>query len=365
MKSYQYIARDSSGERREGYSQAVSANDVLGWLRDEGFTPVSVSEVSVSAGRAAKAGPRTRRKRIKSADLAALCWQLTTMVEGGIPITAAIETIAEDIESLQLRQVLQQVLERIRRGETFSESISAFPNVFNQLSRAIILAGETGGSLPEALRRVAEYFDNRDKLAKKIKGAMAYPIFVFTFIVLIVVFIMAFIIPRFKLIFSQFGGELPAFTQGFMWVYDMLRHNVLYIIGFVVLTVTLAVLAYSKTQKGHYLFSRIALALPLFGKLLSQAFVATFCRTMSTLLAAGVSVLEVFSILSQMTNNDIIKDAITQTRERIVGGSNIHLSMAESGFFPNMVINVPSPRQNRRLLRAKGRFYYNNPDGLA
>ncbi|MHC4498974.1 MAG: type II secretion system F family protein, partial [Planctomycetota bacterium] len=226
MKSYQYIARDSSGERREGYSQAVSTNDVLGWLRDEGFTPVSVSEVSVSAGRAAKAGPRTRRKRIKSADLAALCWQLTTMVEGGIPITAAIETIAEDIESLQLRQVLQQVLERIRSGETFSESISAFPNVFNQLSRAIILAGETGGSLPAALHRVAEYFDNRDKLAKKIKGAMAYPIFVFTFIVLIVVFIMAFIIPRFSLIFSQFGGELPAFTQGFMWVYDTLRHNV-------------------------------------------------------------------------------------------------------------------------------------------
>ena len=337
MKSYKYIARDLSGERKEGLKQAACSNDVVAYLREQGFTPVCVNEVSEDA----KKTRRTHhRKRIKSADLGALCWQLTTMVEGGITITTALETIAEDIENSQLQQVLQQVSEKIHKGDTFSDSISEFPKVFNKLSCALILAGETGGSLPEALRRLAEYFDNRDKLAKKVKGAMAYPVFVIGFIVVIVIFIMAFIVPRFTVIFDQIGGRLPAFTRAFMAFYDMLRFNLLYIIGSVLAVVILASLTYSKSKKGHYLFCRIALGLPLLGKIFSQAFVATFCRTMSTLIAAGVSVLEVFDILSVMTNNDIIKAAIMRTREQIVEGSNISLSLAASGFFPNMVVKM-------------------------
>ena len=337
MKSYKYIARDLSGERQEGRREAACSNDVVAYLREQGFTPVCVNEVSEGA----KKTRQTRhRKRIKSADLGALCWQLTTMVEGGIGVTTALETIAEDIENSQLQQTLQQISEKVRKGETFSNSISEFPKVFNKLSCALILAGETGGNLPEALRRLAVYFDNRDKLAKKVKGAMAYPVFVISFIVVIVIFIMAFIVPRFTVIFDQIGGRLPAFTRAFMAFYDMLRFNLLYIIGSVLAVVILASLTYSKSKKGHYLFCRIALGLPLLGKIFSQAFVATFCRTMSTLIAAGVSVLEVFDILSVMTNNDIIKAAIMRTREQIVEGSNISLSMAASGFFPNMVVKM-------------------------
>jgi type II secretory pathway component PulF len=337
MKSYKYTARDSSGQRREGLKEAGSSNDVLSWLRDQGFTPVSVTEVSAGAPQAKRT---QHQKRIKSADLAALCWQLTTMVEGGIPVTTALDTISDDIENLQLQEVLKQVLDMMEKGETFSNSVAEFPKVFNNLSCALILAGEAGGNLPEALRRLAEYFDNRDKLAKKVKGAMAYPIFVLGFIVLIVIFIMAFIIPRFTVIFDQFGGDLPGFTKGFMAVYDMLRYNLVYIIGTVLLAVTASVLLYSKTEKGHYAFCKIALKLPLFGKVFSQAFIVMFCRTMATLLGAGVSVLEVLDILHTMTSNDIIKGAIIRTRERVVGGSNISMSLAASGFFPNMVVKM-------------------------
>ena len=336
MKSYKYIARDSSGQRKEGLKEAASSNDLLGWLREQGFTPVSVNEIAVGA----KKTRRTiHRMRIKAADLASLCWQLTTMIDGGIAIPAALETISEDIENLQLRKVLQQILEKMRKGETFSKSCSAFPRIFDQLACAMILAGEVGGNFPEVLRRLAEHFDSRDKLAKKVKGAMAYPIFVLGFIVLIIIFIMAFIIPRFRTIFDQIGGKLPAFTRGFMGFYDILHYNLHYIIGSVILLVVSAVVT-SRTKKGHYLFSKIALALPLFGKVIKEAFVAMFCKTMSTLVSAGVSMLDVFEILSGMTGNDIIKSAITQTRERIIGGSNISLGMAAAGFFPNMVIKM-------------------------
>jgi len=337
MKSFKYVARDSSGARKEGHLQAPSSNDVVNWLREKGFIPISITESTVK--NAKQKQRKGRRKRIKSGELAALCWQLNTMTEGGIAITTALQAISEDIENLRLQEILQDILEKVQKGQTLSDSIASYPKVFNQLSCALLLAGETSGNLPDALRRLAEYFDNKDKLAKKVKGAMAYPIFVFGFIIVIVIFIMAFVVPRFRDMFDQIGGELPAFTVAFMNFYDILKSHVLHIIVSVTV-LTISTVYLSKTKKGHYFFSRLALTLPLMGKILSQAFVATFCKTMGTLIDAGVSVLEVFDILSTMSTNDVIKTAVTQTREQIVGGSNLSLSMTQAGFFPNMVIKM-------------------------
>jgi len=336
MKNYKYVARDSSGERREGISRALTANDVLTWLRENSLTPIAIGEILplVAEGRYAH-----HRKRVRSADLAAFCWQMTTMLEGGIPITMALDTIAEDIENVRLHHILADVSDRVKKGQPFSDCLAEFPNVFNELSRAIILAGETGGNLADAAKKLAVYFDNRDKLAKKVKTAIAYPIFVVSFVVVIVTVIMVFIIPRFKIIFDMFGGQLPAFTRGFMWFYDAIVHNLIFIAGGVFLLVVSLVLI-RRTPKGHYVFSRIALRLPLFGKLFAQAFVATLCKTMATLLEAGVSILDVLDILYRMTANDIIKAAIAQARAHIVGGSNISLSMSAAGFFPNMLVKM-------------------------
>jgi type II secretory pathway component PulF len=336
LNTYKYIARDLQGQRREGHKQAVSSGDVLNWLREQGFTPISVTEL---AARVRKAKAKARSKRIKSAELAALCWQLTTMVEGGIPITTALETISEDIDNLQLQQLLQKVLKKMLRGETFSSCLAEYPNIFNKLSCSMIMAGETSGNLADALRRLAGYFDNRDKLKKKIQGAMAYPCFVFGFIILIVIVIMTLIVPRFVSIFEQIGSDLPAFTKGFIGFYDFLRVNVIYIIGTAVFVIITTVLT-SKTKNGHYFFCRVALKLPLFGKLFAQVFIAMFCRTMASLLGAGVSVLEVFDILISMATNDVIRDAVAGARERIVEGANISASLQSTEFFPNMVVKM-------------------------
>ncbi len=306
MKSYKYVARDATGTQKKGLVQAASSNDVLSHLREQGLTPISIDETSAGTSKSRKI---TNRKRIKSADLAALCWQLSTMLEGGIPITIALDTIAEDAENASLGPILQSISEKVKKGQSFSDGIADFPKVFNNLSCALILAGETSGNLGGSLGKLAEYFDNRDKLARKIKGATAYPIFVMSFITLIVIFIMAFIVPRFKTIFDQLGGELPAFTRGFMAFYDILRYNIIYIIGFVFVLIIFCV-TFNKTKKGHYFFSKAFLSIPLLGNVFSQAFVAMFCKTMSTLLASGVSVLEVFDVLSGMTNNDIMKSAV-------------------------------------------------------
>ncbi len=336
MKSYGYIARDATGEQKQGLLEANSSNELVDQLRSKGYTPVSISEVATSSSKIR----RTRaHKRIKSSELAALCWQMTIMLEGGIPITSAMDIISQDIENTSLQKILQQLSEKVKKGQPFSESIAEFPKVFNRLTCAIIMAGETSGNLAGAMQKLAQYFENRDKLAKKVKGAMAYPVFVMSFIVIIVIFIMAFIVPRFVKIFDQIGGELPAFTQGFMWVYESLAHNLLYIAGGIFMLV-MALSWLARTRNGHYMFSKMVLALPLFGGVFAQAFIITFCRTTATLLTAGVSVLEAFNILTGMTNNDIIRSAILRAREYIVGGSNISLSMGAAGFFPNMVVKM-------------------------
>ena len=337
MNSYEYAARDLAGAQNKGIVQAANSNEVLNQLREQGLTPISVKEVTRKG--APKARQKGHRKRIKSADLAALCWQLSTMLEGGIPITTALDIIGDDTDNVQLQNILKQIAEKIKKGQPVSECIADYPKVFNRLCCAMVLAGETGGNLAQAIGKLAEYFENRDKLAKKVKGAMAYPIFVLIFIIIIVIFIMAFIVPRFRKIFDQIGGTMPAFTRGFMGFYDILRYNLHYIIGSIIVLIVVTTLV-SRTKKGHYYFSRLFLAMPMFGNILSQAFVATFCRTMSTLLSSGVSVLEAFTILMGMTDNDIIKSAITQTRENVVGGSSISLSMGSAGFFPNMVIKM-------------------------
>ena len=315
MVSYKYIVRDLEGKRKEGYTRATSATEALSHLREQGFTPVSVSEIST---RAKKAGRISDRIRVRSGELAAVFWQLTTMIEGGITLTEALDGIAEDMENAKLKKILQQVLGGIQRGQTLSDSISMFPNVFDKLACALILAGETGGNLGAALRRAAEYYTNRDRLARKVKKALAYPAFVFGFVVLIVTVIMFLVIPRFREIFDQFGaGQLPAFTRSFMGFYDTLIYQGHFILLGILLFIGLVYLIY-KTKKGHYMFSRLVLRLPLFGKLLKQAFLARFCRTMSTLLKGGVPVLEVFDNLAEMTSNDVTRTAIEQTRAHVV-----------------------------------------------
>lgn len=338
MITYRYVAQDYAGDMREGLTKAACEADVLGWLHEQGYTPVSVDMVSLQT--------KTRWRpafvqTITSAELAAVFWQLSTMIDGGITIAEALEAIAEDIENRRLQKVLHHTLANIERGGTFSEGMAAFPRVFNTLTSALILAGETGGNIGEAFQRVAEYYTDRDRLARKVKKAVAYPAFVVGFVVFVVVIIMTLIIPRFRVMFDQFGSrQLPAFTRGFMGVYDTLMSNGLYIVGSIVLAILAAIIALKCSGTVHHLCSRLVLRLPLFGKLVKQAFVATLCRTMANLLRGGVSVLEVLDILHDMTRNDIMKLAISRTRADIVGGTSIHLAMAGTRFFPNMVVKM-------------------------
>jgi type IV pilus assembly protein PilC len=314
---------------------ANSPSEVLEILHRRQLTPIGIEETVVRGVKDRKSA----RGRVKSADLAAMCWQLSTMLEGGMSITLALDLIAEDTENLQLRDVLRQARARVSEGRLLSEGLSGCPRIFNRLAVAIVVAGETSGDLGAALRALAEHFESRDRIVKKIRGAVAYPAFVVSLITLIIIGIMTLIVPRFQMIFDQLGGQLPTFTRGFMGGYDILRHYGLYLGAAGVLALGVGV-ALSRTKDGHQFLSRFALRLPLFGRLFTESFVAMFCRTIATLLEAGVPVLDALEILRGMSTNDVISSAIARVKQHVTGGSNVALGMAAAGFFPNMVIKM-------------------------
>ena len=338
MENFSYIARDAMSQTVEGQRIAKTRQDVLAWLRENGLTPIVIDRLSMVSGTKTKK-IRMTRKTVKSADLAEFCWQLSAMIEGGVPLIEALDTIAEDIENLHLKETLQAVIDDMRKGQPFSECIVEHPQVFDKLFCSMVLAGESGGALTTTLQRLADHFVNKDKLTSKLKAALSYPIFVICFIIFIVIAVMTFIVPRFTMIFDQIGGELPVFTQMFIGVYDVFKNHFPYILAGLGVLVTVMVI-WSKTKAGHRKISKLLLAIPVVGRLLKQSFIVVFCRTLSTLLGNGVSVLDALTILSGMTKNDVIQSAIVKTRNHIVEGSNISTSMSASGFFPNMALKM-------------------------
>ena len=364
MKTFEYVAWDHSGNCKEGVRQASNQDELLTYLRSEELTPAVINEV---VGTQPKKTTQIRYKKVKSVDLATFCWQLNTMLSGGLSITVAIQTIADEITNPYFEYILKKMSGQIEKGMSFTDCLRQYPKIFGKLCCAIVMAGETGGALTASLERLAEHYENRDKLIRKVRGAMAYPCFVIGFIVVIVAVLMTLIIPRFSLMFEEFNGELPAFTRGFMAFYDAIVHYILHIM---VATVGLIIglVVYGKTKRGHEKLSQCMLSVPVFGNIILMSFVAMFCKTLGTLIGAGVSVLDAFGILSEMTNNEILRRGVLQTREKMAEGKNISQSMDEVGFFPGVAVKMALIGENSGSLSAvmekTSEYYEKKVDGL-
>jgi type IV pilus assembly protein PilC len=335
MATFRYIARSLSGAEISGILQGDSRNEILIWLRDKCYTPVALEEVSLTAG--TKKG--SRRLRIRSQDMASFCWQLNTMIDGGVTITDAIDTIIDDIDNRKLQQVLREVCEKMRAGEGFYDSLQGYPRVFNDFFRAMIRAGESSGTMNTVLARLADYYDRRDELNRKIQRAIAYPAFILAFVMFVLAVMMLLIVPQFMDMFRTFGSKLPAFTRGFMTVYQFIMRNApIGIAGMAGIVLLIAL--YDRTISGHGRLCKLWLRLPMIGKIARYAFIATFGRSMATLLGAGVPVLSAIEIMEEMTSNTVIKGILTKARDQIAEGVGIALSMAGNSIFPSLVIKM-------------------------
>ena len=367
MQAFEYVAWDGSGNCHEGIKQANSRQELLSQLRQQNLTPVSIAEVQTASAGAEEKTSRVRYRRVRSEQMATFCWQLATMIEGGLSITVAMQTIADDITNPYFEFVLKDVASQLEQGETFSDSVKAYPKVFNQLARSMIMAGETGGSLVTSLRRMAEYYQERDKLVRKVRGAMAYPAFVVIFIIVIVIVLMTLIVPRFQTMFDTFKGELPAFTRAFMAVYHGIAGNLI-LLGIGMVGFITGLIFFAKTKPGHAMMCRLELSFPLIGRIKRMAFVCMFCRTLATLVAAGVSVLDAFVILAEMNSNDILRNGVLDARQRMTEGTSMANSLIACGLFPGVAVKMTQIGEQSGslvpVLEKTGEFYARKVDDL-
>ena len=291
------------------------------------------SLLSFDFGRAFEKPPGVKEKAVFASKLAAL-------VDAGVPIVRSLDLMATQQKLPMFKRALTKVSLDVNEGVSLGAAIRQWPKVFDQLSVAMVEAGEAGGVLDESLKRLAKLLEDNAKLQNQIKGALGYPVAVLVIAILVFLGMTIFLIPTFAGIFEDLGAELPAFTQLLVDLSKLLRSTTaLYIVGVILVTIWLFSRYYS-TYKGRRNVDRLILKLPLFGNLIMMTATAQFCRIFSSLTRAGVPILMSLEISSQTAGNTIISDAIIASRTMVQEGVLLSTALIRQKVLPDMALNM-------------------------
>ena len=369
MATFQYIAKDSSGGERRGTVEAADRNAAISAVRAQGLLPTALGEVkaaapaqparkvgksSEKAAKPAKKGgglnkeikinirmPKFLQGKIKTKVLTQFTRQLATLVNAGLPLMRGIEVLKRQMRDQQMLDALNGISENIAAGGTFSESLSAYPKIFDRLYVNMVKAGEAGGVLEVALGRLAEFAEKSEKIKNKVKGAMIYPIVVLVAAVGITAFLLVAVIPKFQQVFNDMlgGAALPAVTQYVIQASEFVQHNGLQIFAAVVALVVIKKVI-GKTEKGAYFFDALSLKMPVTGTLAQRSAVSRFSRTLGTLLASGVPILQSLTIVRDTTGNRVLSKAIQNVHDAVKEGESMTQPLSQCKVFPPMVTSM-------------------------
>ena len=291
--------------------------------------------MSFDLGRAFEKAPGVKEKAVFASKLAAL-------VDAGVPIVRSLDLMATQQKLPMFKRALVRVSLDVNEGVALGTAIRKWPKVFDQLSVAMVEAGEAGGVLDESLKRLAKLLEDNAKLQNQIKGALGYPVAVLVIAILVFLGMTIFLIPTFAGIFEDLGAELPAFTQLLVDLSKLLRSVMaLYIVGALLIAVWMFA-RYYQTHNGRRQVDRLMLKVPLFGELIMMTATAQFCRIFSSLTRAGVPILMSLEISSQTAGNSIISDAILESRALVQEGVLLSTALISQKVLPDMALNMLS-----------------------
>ena len=353
MSSYAYEAVDLTGFRIAGTLDVSSQSEALQRIKEMGLFPTRVAprrapRNSPAARSGAPAGlgqfsfaSRIVSPRVKPAVVCVFTRQLATLVDAGLPLLRGLRILAQQETNRTFKRILGEVGTAIEGGSSLSEAIAVYPRVFNRLYVNMIKAGETSGALEISLRRLAEFTEKAQKIKGKVKSAMFYPVSVVLIAGAIMVLLLVYVLPRFQAIFTGLlGGQpLPAYTRFVLGLSDIACHQApLVLLGAFALGVlfTLGL----RTNWGRFWFDRLKLKLPVFGNVLRAAAISRFSRTLGTLLANGVPILQALTILREISGNAQFARLISTLHDRVKEGDTITGPLRESGVFPPMVVGM-------------------------
>ena len=368
MATFQYIAKDSSGNEQRGTVEAGDRNSAIAAVRAQGLLPTALGEVksasSVAPAKKAKGGPATAKPkaktgalnkdikinikmpkflqgRIKTKVLTQFTRQLATLVNAGLPLMRGIEVLKRQMKDPRMLEALTGISENIAAGGTFSESLTQYPKIFDNLYVNMVKAGEAGGVLEVVLGRLAEFAEKAERIKNKVKGAMIYPIVVLVAAIGITAFLLVAVIPKFQQVFNDMlGGQaLPPITQFVIDASEFVQHNGFQIfLALVAVVVILKIIA--KTEKGAYFFDVLKLKMPVTGTLAQRSAVSKFTRTLGTLLSSGVPILQSLTITRDTTGNRVLTDAIQSVHDSVKEGESMTQPLSQCKVFPPMVISM-------------------------
>ncbi len=336
MKSFRCTYRDPSGKIESDRIEAENQAEVIELLSAKNFIILSITE------EASKIKLRSKKSgKIKDDEIVIFVRQLSTMIDAGIPLLQCLQTLADQADEGRLRQVLFNLVDDVTHGKSFSEALSVYPKIFDNLFVNMVRAGETGGFLSDVLERLADYLEASVALKRKVKSALMYPTIVLSIAFLILVLLIVKVIPVFESMFIDFGAELPLptriliatshFTISWWWL----------LLAFAIGTF-LIFKWYTNTTRGRLQLHILYFNLPVFGQLIRKVAIAKFTSTLASLISSGVSIIQSLEIASEASTNDVLKLVIIDATRRTEKGDPIADAFSSSPYIPKMVSKMIS-----------------------
>ncbi|MBL4697942.1 MAG: type II secretion system F family protein [Phycisphaerales bacterium] len=360
MATYTYQALNASGKTQKGTVEASSSEDAIQRIKSQGYFPTSVQaqKVKKSAAKGEKGEKATKVKKkkkgggfsiggVSAKHLTLFTRQLSTLQDAGLPLLRSLQILESQQKPGLMKNILLGVTEEVEGGSSLSESMGKYPKAFDHLFVKMVNAGEIGGVLDVILQRLSEFMEKSERLKRKVKGAMVYPVVVILVAMSILTGIMVFIIPSFEEIFTDFEIELPGLTQGLIntsrWVSGGSAAGgppgwVIIIFGLPTIWITLKLIR--KTPPGRALFDILILWTPIMGTLVRKTVIARFTRTLGTLISAGVPILEAVTITSQTSGNYVFEKALMNVHDSIREGETFSTPLRESKTCDAIVVNM-------------------------
>ncbi len=339
MATFAYAGRTKSGAVKKGELVAKSRDEAVDQLRRQSVVVTSLEEKAGKERFSFKLGSGVSEK-----DLVVFTRQFGTMINAGLPLIQCLEILSTQSENAALRKSVGEIKVQVEGGSTFSDALRKHPKIFDDLYVNMVHAGEVGGLLDTILGRLSKHIEKAMKLKGQIKSALVYPAAIVGIAGIVITVLMIWVIPVFEKMFKEMSGgkmALPGPTQLVIDMSNFAQGNWYIILG-VIVAIVVAVKKYYATPQGKLAIDKLLLKLPVFGDLIRKASVAKFTRTLGTLLASGVPLLEALTICAKTSGNKVVEGALLDAKVSISGGKTIAEPLAKSGTFPKMVTHMIS-----------------------
>ncbi len=333
MAVYKYKVVDANGKNKKGDIEAQDQEQAISKLRSEGYTVVSCDEAGMM-DKDIQIG--FLKKKVKPRDWSVFCKQFGSVLKAGVTIISALDMMSEQMDNKTLKNILLVAKAHVEKGGTLADGFKQSAKDVPDILISMVAAGELSGNLEICFERLSTQFEKDGKLQSKIRGALTYPIIVLIVAIVVVIVMVVMVIPQFSDMFADMGMELPAATKLLLWLSDLFRYR-WWLVTIIVAIIIVAYKLFAASDVGKHVLGKIAIKVPIFGKMNVMTAAATTARTMSTLMASGIAMVDAVEAVAHMMSNIWFEEALMDAKSQIMRGVPLSKPIRDCGIYPTML----------------------------